>query len=654
MLLPRSRFGWLITVSALSGVLWVTGCIQEHLGPVDSEDPSTQKVLTDVAELKTPACQQCALFVDDRPLWAAVPHPDSMDFLTEVGNFLLRGEPGATVVLTLAVDDAVWKVVGPDQRLYLDIGETRREFTFRELEAGATVYVFDEAGEVELTYTMNRRISERPNAAVSLTQTVNRVQVLEARTPWVPDEPSTGTFSIIAESNLLASQSARCLVQGPGEYCGVEVRIYPYFTGGRLGGFQSRPGTGYQVPITITFSEPVREVTVTIIDPDFLQNSMEAYDTHGNMLDIKRFSGDYLPGHRTYDTQTVSGAGIVRVVLRPDPKDFVAYRDLSFGTEELELTLTLDVDSFSPVLARCFNAVTQVAQILLNGRCRNNLEHATRSDTTRGLVTVTRGGVPDTGALVTLLTSPVDSSGGHFHGFDGQGDAARRPSGRFRSGENWDTLITATTDSLGVASFVFRTSGISGTEIVIARLDSSSGGTLPPLAVEARDSVLIQFPGLLVAMPMNHDSLYSFKCQDYRHGVRDGNTYAQPYARDTLLAIFTTYFADTALAQHFVNQGTTTLNCNDGVNVWDRFVIAAGSIRQGGLFDEDGPTWNNPHQFHRTGEDFDLRRDNIPVAARTVFEMYCRDKGARCALEADHYHVYVDRDRRSAENWGQQ
>ena len=58
-----------------------------------------------------------------------------------------------------------------------------------------------------------------------------------------------------------------CKVTGPGTYCGLDVGITPYGTGGTFGGFQSVAGTGVQQTITITLSKPITWVSLKILTP---------------------------------------------------------------------------------------------------------------------------------------------------------------------------------------------------------------------------------------------------------------------------------------------------------------------------------------------------------------------------------------------------
>lgn len=248
------------------------------------------------------------------------------------------------MTLTLTVAEDVFSVLGFDQRLLVDVGGDRTEFTFQELAAGATVHVFRESGEVYIQYMLNRHVSARPEGTVQLTQSVAGAQVVEAATPWVPTEASRAV--------LLSSLTtgASCPVPAPGIHCGVAVGIKPFVTGGVFGGFQSDAGTGASSKITVTFSPAVSSVTVTAIDPDFAGNRMIARNASGAIVAIFNFAGDDTPGEKTLSTGTVSGTGITKVELVPAPDDFVAYDNLSFVKSSVEECNFFEGDIEEPLL----------------------------------------------------------------------------------------------------------------------------------------------------------------------------------------------------------------------------------------------------------------------------------------------------------------
>lgn len=287
-------------------------------------------------------------------------------------------------------------------------------------------------------------------------------------------------------------------------------------------------------------------------------------------------------------------------------------------TKEPGFELNLDRTDFEPVLARCFDAVTQ--QAFIHRRCS---QPASRSDRTDGEARVVIGGQTLSNIEVELHSRSIEPSGGHSH------DIGTRPSGNFVTGTGslLDTLRTQT-DMNGSARFVYQTSGIGGQEVIIARAFVPDGaGGMDTL--EQRDTLDVRWPSL-IAMPREGDA-YEYKLQSGGHGTMD-NRYVQVAALNTLINIFSEYFTLFPAQERFVD---------DGRSPPGKFVITDAGLHDGGLYDINS-TWRNPHQFHRTGEDFDVRISNIPLQNRRSLEDICDDFGARCDDEGDHYHVYVN------------
>ncbi len=106
-------------------------------------------------------------------------------------------------------------------------------------------------------------------------------------------------------------------------------RIVPYYTGGSFGGFQSVPGSGFQQTIVVTFECVVNRVDVTILDPDFPGNVMQAF-WQGQLLGTAAFVGDGAPGSLTTDVQSLAFPQIDEIRLVPDPADYVAYELVTY------------------------------------------------------------------------------------------------------------------------------------------------------------------------------------------------------------------------------------------------------------------------------------------------------------------------------------
>ena len=110
-----------------------------------------------------------------------------------------------------------------------------------------------------------------------------------------------------------------------GPYSSANAYISPYCTGGPFGGFQSTSGTGYQTSITVWLTYAASAVTATALDPDLYGNYMAAYNSSGSEVGRVYFDYDGTSGTFTASTKTVTGSGIVRVVLVNNSIDYVAW-----------------------------------------------------------------------------------------------------------------------------------------------------------------------------------------------------------------------------------------------------------------------------------------------------------------------------------------
>lgn len=122
-----------------------------------------------------------------------------------------------------------------------------------------------------------------------------------------------------------------CRITAPQMTCGgVTVAVSPWYQGSNFDPFQSVSGTGYQVPIDVTFATPQLTVAATAVDPDYAGNRMEAYAADDTLLGSVSFVGDNLPGVTTTDTQSITSIyGIKRIRLIPDPLDYVNFQGIT-------------------------------------------------------------------------------------------------------------------------------------------------------------------------------------------------------------------------------------------------------------------------------------------------------------------------------------
>lgn len=151
--------------------------------------------------------------------------------------------------------------------------------------------------------------------------------VAQPKPEQVEDAGPPPTFVADAEPPGEASSCAPCAVTGPGTFCGIDVGITPFVTGGPFGGFQSVAGTGFQDPITITLSQPITWVSVKILDPDY-PDFIQVYDASGTMTGQVQFVSDGSPNVLTDSTMGLGGSLIKKLELVNDPMDYVAYDNL--------------------------------------------------------------------------------------------------------------------------------------------------------------------------------------------------------------------------------------------------------------------------------------------------------------------------------------
>jgi hypothetical protein len=156
--------------------------------------------------------------------------------------------------------------------------------------------------------------------------------LLSAWTPWIAaSAPGAAATAGLAASTTSCTAKAPGPATGPGSCTGISVGIVPYAPGDHFGAdFQSSPGSGGNAPITVTFSNPVSSVTITIEDPGPPGNTMTAYRANGSVAGRVRFTGCGCSGINIPDTRSITAAGIVRILLTPAPLDYVAYKGLTF------------------------------------------------------------------------------------------------------------------------------------------------------------------------------------------------------------------------------------------------------------------------------------------------------------------------------------
>jgi hypothetical protein len=289
---------------------------------------------------RIPATSANALLLaaDARPLVAAEFRADSSDYLIALGTARLHGVAGDEVVLQARATRALLVAAGRDVDVVAEVSGTSLTFSLEAVTEGAVVYRFRKDETVEIRYWLSRRVAERPVGTFELRQ-YSGADVITSATPWVAP-PSGGIDSV---AFACSTNCEPCPLSAPTGSCGAtSYAIVPYVPGWVFCCFQSDAGTGASNPITITFSEPVSSITITIQDPTWAGNTMTAYGPTGQVVGSVGFAFSGVPGVNLSDTKSISGS-ISSVILTPADEDYVAYSGLFM--ESIQLNVTCDSTS---------------------------------------------------------------------------------------------------------------------------------------------------------------------------------------------------------------------------------------------------------------------------------------------------------------------
>ena len=298
---PRVTRRWALALASLS--LAMIACHG------DSPVAPTERTAAPRKELagRSVCASECVLATGAMFLRAAAERPDSTTPLT-VGDFRVRGAPGATVAVRLEATGELARLVGQGGMLLVSVdGGPPQRVAFESMlePGGATVYRFMAAREVGLHYAVVRNLTVPQNGTFRLVQRLSGATLVEGSAPWGESVASAA----------LTEGTGSCGATDPsGTSCGVDYTISPYvpYGGGR---FSDAPCCGPSGPITVTFAAPVETVTVTIHDPTYAGNHMVAHGALGDLT--AQFAYTNEPGNDVPDTQTLIGPGIFQVDLIP-------------------------------------------------------------------------------------------------------------------------------------------------------------------------------------------------------------------------------------------------------------------------------------------------------------------------------------------------
>ncbi|HVO36490.1 MAG TPA: hypothetical protein VMT21_13035 [Gemmatimonadales bacterium] len=297
-----------------------------------------ERALAVTAAASGPACAAgtCLLTNSLRPMRSGLYQPDSAGLLVPLGNAVLQLRPGDSVTLSATVSPDLAAGLPSDEQVVVVAGGDTVLVALRTDSTGTVVYRANVAADsVRFQVGLTRRLTAVPRSgAFSVSLSYGSAPLLEAWTPWV-----TGSARPAGAARAEATSAATCTATAPGPATGpgactaITVGIAPYAPGDPFGDFQSDPGTGVSNPITVTFSQPVQSVTLTIEDPTYDGNAMTAYRADGSVAGTVSFAGSGVPGIDIPDSETITAAGMVRIVLTPAPLDYVAYSGLTFVPE---------------------------------------------------------------------------------------------------------------------------------------------------------------------------------------------------------------------------------------------------------------------------------------------------------------------------------
>lgn len=283
----------------------------------------------DNAETPAPVLSQCqdvcSVFDDGRPFHLAHLLRDSSGVLLRLATFVVRGKEGERVLLILDTHGSVLSPAASDVPIIVEADGENRQFTLGELRHSRIAYEFSTDGDVTIAYSIPRALPELrlDSIEISLAQTVHGSTVVSSSGVWGAQK------SLIA-----AAGSPTCTVNtAVFSACGVTGTISPYYANAYAQGvggiWTSADNTYASLPITVTFSKPVKNVRLTIADPDYSGNNIMG-TIPGSGTYVIGFLYDGLPAHPTWDTETLAFSGFTSVQLQAAPRDFVAYRDLTF------------------------------------------------------------------------------------------------------------------------------------------------------------------------------------------------------------------------------------------------------------------------------------------------------------------------------------
>ncbi len=319
---------WCIRTVALCVVVFFAGCS----GRGDTAAPRETVVLTGQARR---GCDTvCVVAEGVAPFQAMFAPNDSLDAESLIARLVWYDVSAGAIQIRL-VGAAELNPSEAAQRLRIH-GILNTTPTLAELASGVEVSVTSHADSIVL-YLVRRRSmhvthAERLQLIVTSPKSPSSVTA-----PWARRGPPVSTAVVQNEDE--------CDFAFPQSSCGngVTATLSVVIASVGNGTFQSNGGTNASRQMEVSFSSPVTSVTVTIHDPTYSGNTVQALNAAGALVALEAFTGNNQPGVYSADTRTVSATStsglISRIVLIPADLDYVAY-SLSFRVGQVDFTVS--------------------------------------------------------------------------------------------------------------------------------------------------------------------------------------------------------------------------------------------------------------------------------------------------------------------------
>lgn len=316
--MTRSEFTYALSCRAMCAFAFAAtaaGC-SEQVAPV----PGTHIVAAsrDILAAAAASCGSgCTVLAGPQGISMALASDSAA--LVHIAEVVIAGKVGDTVWVRVTGSDTERGFLPATGSLIATFGDQSYAFSLRGLATAAQLYVFERADTVSIRYDLKRSRSPHP-----LLRTMRVEQVAATATVLAA---ATGFSAPVASISATCTASA----PGPSTCPDISVAFTPYAPGDPFGEFQSDPGTGASNPITVTFSRPVRNLSVTAADPTFAGNLVIAFDSAGNEITRSDFAFSGVPGSFSVSTRVLSVSQIKSIRLVPAAADYVAYSGLSFS-----------------------------------------------------------------------------------------------------------------------------------------------------------------------------------------------------------------------------------------------------------------------------------------------------------------------------------